>query len=327
MTARAAQSRAAAAAAEDRARIEAFLDMLSAERAASPHTLAAYGLDLIDCAGFLARRGAGLLSAGEADLAAYFEALGRAEMSPATAARRRAALRGFYRFAYAEGWRQDDPSLRLSAPKQKRALPDVLSPGDVEALIGAVSGEAPRERRARCLIELAYGGGLRVSEATGLLMAALPRRGGRALYIKGKGSKERMVPLGRRALEALGFYLAVRDAFLPKEVERRRLAERFVFPSRGRSGALTRARFNQILEDAALAAGLDPGRVTPHGLRHAYATHLLEGGADLRAVQTLLGHADIATTQIYTHVAAGRLVQTVRDKHPLARRGKLGESG
>jgi len=295
----------------DRVRISAFLEMMSAERGASPNTLDAYGRDLLDasecCNGRLTR-------ATAAQLAAWTNDLATRGLAPASQARKLSALRRFFRFLFEEGDRKDDPTARLDGPSPSRDIPDVLSREEVSRLIAACGDDV----RLACLVELLYGAGLRASELVSLTMGSLPRRkGGRwaggDIIIRGKGGKERLCPLGRPALEALSNWLEERQASDAKV-----RAEDFVFPSRGASGHLTRRRLGQLLEALALEAGLDPARVHPHALRHAYATHLLQGGADLRAVQMLLGHADIATTQIYTHVLTDELQELLETAHPLA---------
>ena len=292
--------------------VEAFLEMMAVERDASPHTLSAYGRDLADAEAGIA---GGLLLADEAGVEAWYADLGRRGLSAATQARRRSAVRQFYRFALGEGWRQDDPSRRLDAPKQGRSLPKTLSRNEVERLLAAASvGDGAAGLRLVALVELAYASGLRVSELLGLRVEAV-RRDPAFLIVRGKGGKERLAPLNASAREAVKAWLVARDAARPDKAP----DSPWLFPSASAKGHLTPRRFAQLLDQAALEAGIDPTRVSPHVLRHAFATHLLEGGADLRVVQTLLGHADIATTQIYTHVATDRLAQVVRDKHPLAR--------
>jgi integrase/recombinase XerD len=295
---------------------EAFLEMMSVERAAAKNTLTAYARDLTDATGFLEGRGHDLASAEAADIEAYFVALGVRGLSPATAARRRAAVRQFYRFVLGEGWRTDDPSRRVEAPRQGRPLPKVLSRDEVERLIAAAAArDGGQGLRLACLIEVIYASGLRVSEVTSLPLAALARDPA-YLIVKGKGGKERLAPLNPAARTAVKAWLEVRKSFVPKGDA----ANPWLFPSRGKGGRLTPRRFAQLLDEAAGDAGVDPAKVSPHVLRHAFATHLLEGGADLRVVQTLLGHADIATTQIYTHVAGERLREVVVTKHPLGRK-------
>ncbi len=297
------------------AQIEAFLEMMAVERAASRHTLAAYARDLADAEAFLKARGLDLNRASAADVEAYFADLSPRGLSAATAARRRAAVRQFYRFGLGEGWRTDDPSRRVEAPKKGRALPKVLTRGEVEALINAAEGrDGAAGARLKCMIELLYASGLRISELLALPLAALARDPSH-LIVRGKGGKERLAPLNEAARQAVKGYLAVRPAHLPAGDK----TNPWLFPSRGKGGRLSARRFAQLLDEAALDAGIDPARVSPHVLRHAFATHLLEGGADLRVVQKLLGHADIATTQIYTHVAVDRLREVVHRAHPLAR--------
>ncbi|TAJ67062.1 tyrosine recombinase [Brevundimonas sp.] len=292
--------------------VEAFLEMMAVERDASPHTLSAYGRDLADAEAGIA---GGLMAGDEAGVEAWYADLGRRGLSPATQARRRSAVRQFYRFALGEGWRADDPSRRLDAPKQGRSLPRTLGGGEIERLLTAAAArDGAAGLRLTALVELAYASGLRVSELLGLKVEAV-RRDPAFLIVRGKGGKERLAPLNASAREAVKTWLVARDAARPEKAP----DSPWLFPSASAKGHLTPRRFAQLLDLAAVDAGIDPARVSPHVLRHAFATHLLEGGADLRVVQTLLGHADIATTQIYTHVATDRLAQVVRDKHPLAR--------
>lgn len=294
--------------------VEAFLEMMAVERDASPHTLSAYGRDLADAEAWLGDAG-GLMGANEAALEAWFADLSRRGLSAATAARRRSSVRQFYRFALGEGWRSDDPSRRIDAPKQGRSLPKTLSRDEIEALLTAAgAADSAAGLRLVALVEMAYASGLRVSELLGLKVEAV-RRDPAYLIVRGKGGKERLAPLNTAAREAIKAWLAARDAARPPKAP----DSVWLFPSHGKTGHLTPRRFAQLLDQAAIAANIDPARVSPHVLRHAFATHLLEGGADLRVVQTLLGHADISTTQIYTHVATDRLSQVVHSKHPLAK--------
>jgi integrase/recombinase XerD len=296
--------------------VDAFLEMMAVERAAARNTLTAYGKDLADAQAFLAARGMDLSEAGPEDVEAYFAALGARGLSPATASRRRAALRQFYRFALGEGWRADDPSRRVEAPRKGRTLPKVLTRAEVEGLIAAAAArDGAQGVRLACMIELIYAAGLRISELTALPLAALARDPA-YLIVKGKGGKERLAPLNATARAAVKAWLEVRKASLPSGDG----ANPWLFPSHGKARRLTPRRFAQLLDQAATDAGIDPARVSPHVLRHAFATHLLEGGADLRVVQTLLGHADISTTQIYTHVAGDRLAEVVATRHPLGRK-------
>jgi integrase/recombinase XerD len=297
------------------AQVEAFLEMMAVERAASPHTLAAYARDLADAEVYLAGRGSDLNRAECALVEAYFESLSARGLAPATAARRRAAVRQFYRFALGEGWRADDPARRVEAPRRGRSLPKVLTRSEMERILAAAAEkDGAAGLRLACMIELLYASGLRISELLALPLAAL-QRDPTHLIVRGKGGKERLAPLNAAARTAVRAYLAVRPAHLPPGDK----ANPWLFPSRGKGGRLSSRRFAQLLDEAAADAGVDPARVSPHVLRHAFATHLLEGGADLRVVQKLLGHADIATTQIYTHVATDRLGEVVHRAHPLAR--------
>jgi integrase/recombinase XerD len=302
--------------------ISAFLDGQAAEQGAARNTLLAYGRDLKDAMGWLARKGSCFAAADRTTLEAYLAALEAEGLSAATRARRLSALRQLYRFAHDEGWRDDNPCLQIRGPARSRALPSVLGTGDVDRLLEAArrSGRTEGERlRNTCLIELLYATGLRVSELVSLPAASL-RGDPRMLLVRGKGGKERMVPLSAAARAAARAWLAHRDAVEEAaRLERGKPPSPHLFPSRGRAGHLTRVRFFTLIKDLAASAGIDPARVTPHTLRHAFATHLLQNGADLRAIQTLLGHADIATTEIYTHILDERLRDLVLEKHPLAR--------
>ena len=229
-------------------------------------------------------------------------------------------MRGFYRFVLGEGWRSDDPVRRVDAPKQGRPLPNVLSRAEVDAIIAAATArDGAAGLRLGCMIELLYASGLRISELLALPLAAVARDPA-FLIVKGKGGKERLAPLNAAAREAIKAYLPARPSFFAKGLK----DSPWLFPSRSAAGRLTARRFAQLLDEAARAAGVDADKVSPHALRHAFATHLLDGGADLRTVQKLLGHADIATTQIYTHVASDRLRAVVESAHPLARENKGG---
>jgi integrase/recombinase XerD len=303
--------------------LEAFLEMLAAERNAAINTRTAYKRDLTDFAAFLERRGTSLAVADSAAVRAYLAGLDGAGMAPRTAARRLSALRQFYRFLVAEGWRADDPTVAIDSPKLGRALPKVLTEGEVERLMEAAA-RLPGAEGARlvAIAELLYATGLRVSELVSLPLASVTRDQ-RVILVRGKGGKERLVPLSEPALDALEAYLDRRREFLQGPPERSAPSP-WLFPSRGRSGHLTRVRVAQLLKELAVMAGVDPRRVSPHVLRHAFASHLLGRGADLRSLQKLLGHADISTTQIYTHVAGERRQALVRDHHPLSKTRKRG---
>jgi len=296
-----------------------YLDMLAAERGAGKNTLAAYGRDLTDFADYLSGAGASIARAATDDLRGYLSSLKRRGMTPATVARRLSAIRQLYRFLYAEGHRKDDPAAVLEGPKRVRALPKTLTLGEVDRLLRVATicdPAAPlavrlRAARLTCLVEMLYATGLRVSELVTLPASAV-RKDTRVIVVRGKGNKERLVPLNDAAKRATAAYLALlaesgRDA-----------KSKWLFPSFGEAGHLTRQHLARELKALAAAAGLRSAQVSPHVLRHAFASHLLHNGADLRVVQTLLGHADISTTQIYTHVLEERLKSMVRDLHPLA---------
>lgn len=286
---------------------EAFLAMLAAERGAATNTLAAYRRDLEQ-----AEDAIGDLAAAPRDAVAGLSGEW-AMLAPASVARKASALRQFFGFAIDEGWRRDDPSGALPAPRLKRPLPKVMGHDQIAALFACAEDEAagddPKAVRLLTLIELLYGSGLRATELVSLPLSAVPRDAP-FLTVTGKGGATRLVPVGTRALAALGRWQAVRP---------QTPASRFLFPS-AKTGHLSRVRLFQLLKALAGRAGLDAAAISPHVLRHAFATHLLEGGADLRVLQTLLGHADIATTQIYTHVDSARLVALVNSRHPLASR-------
>lgn len=311
-------SRAMATAVREDHTIEAFLEMMVAERGIARNTIDAYRRDLADVSGWMAGKGTrrpGLAEATSDDLRAYLDFLERDGMAPRTAARRLSALRQFFRFLCAEGHRTDEPTAVIDAPRQGRPLPKILSEAEVEALLDATRAyDGPEGLRLVCLLEILYATGLRVSELVGLPFAAVARDP-RVLIVRGKGGKERMVPLTDAAMTAISDYKAVRGVFLATGG-----SSPFLFPSRAAEGHLTRRRFGQLLDEVAILAGVDPKRVSPHVLRHAFATHLLDHGADLRSVQQMLGHADISTTQIYTHVLAERLRALVESHHPLAGR-------
>ncbi len=306
------------------AAIEAFLEMLAAERGAADNTLAGYRRDLDDFSGFLMARGRSAVDAVTDDIEAYLADLAGRGYAPSSQARRLSALRQFFRFLYGEGMRGDDPTGVVSSPKKGRPLPKVLTVAEVDRLIEAarfnagLSGtEAERLRAMRlyALLEVLYATGLRVSELVGLPASAV-RRDEPFLIVRGKGGRERVVPLGEAARRAMGDYVALRQAF------GRYVDSPWLFPSSGAGGHFTRQAFARDLKVLAGALGIRAERISPHVLRHAFASHLLQNGADLRAVQQLLGHADISTTQIYTHVLEERLKRLVTEHHPLAH-GKI----
>jgi integrase/recombinase XerD len=303
--------------------IELFLDMLAAERGATENTLAAYRRDLDDFSGHLASKRRTVASASTDDIRGYLQALSKRSFAATSVARRLSAIRQLYRFLYAEGQRGDDPAAIIEGPKRGRALPKVLGIKEVDRLLAAARaaiaaarrpGERLRAARLNALLELVYATGLRVSELVSL-PASAAERSTRMLVVRGKGGKERLVPLNDAAKTAMAEYralLAGRDGDVPKPTP-----SKWLFPSFGDSGHLTRQHFARELKALAASAKLRAEQVSPHVLRHAFASHLLHNGADLRIVQTLLGHADISTTQIYTHVLEERLKSLVRDLHPL----------
>ncbi len=299
--------------------IALYLDMLAAERGAGKNTLAAYGRDLEDFSSYLKNARRSIANASTDDLRRYLAGLSRQGLRVTTVARRLSAVRQLYRFLYAEGQRADDPAAVLEGPKRERALPKTLTLAEVDRLLraaGKSDSAAPlpirlRAARLGCLVEMLYATGLRVSELVALPVSAA-RQDTRVIVVRGKGNKERLVPLNDAAKIAMANYLAVL-----KQSDSDAQAK-WLFPSFGESGHLTRQHLARELKTLAAAAGLRAAQVSPHVLRHAFASHLLHNGADLRVVQTLLGHADISTTQIYTHVLEERLKSLVRDLHPLA---------
>jgi integrase/recombinase XerD len=303
--------------------IDLYLDMLAAERGAAANTLEAYRRDLDDFSADLAEHGSGVAKAGSDNIRDYLGRLSGRGFSGASVARRLSAIRQLYRFLYAEGNRKDDPAAAIEGPKRGRALPKVLSVSHVDQLLatarkgmgdGAIM-QRVRAARLNCLLEVLYATGLRVSELV-TLPASAAQRDQRMLIVRGKGNKERLVPLNDAARAAMRDYLALREE-ASKERKGSAKAAKWLFPSFGASGHLTRQHFARDLKALATATGLRAKQVSPHVLRHAFASHLLQNGADLRSVQTLLGHADISTTQIYTHVLEERLKSLVRDLHPL----------
>lgn len=289
--------------------------MLSVEKGASQNTLDAYRRDLEDADDFLPY---GLADATHDDLTRYQQSLAKAGFAVSTISRRLSALRQFYRFELEEGLRSDNPTSRLDAPRLVREVPNVLSRDDVSRLLNACQGEGEKSARDLCLLELIYSGGLRASEVCSLPLSALKTRQDGYIRVSGKGNKERLCPVGRHANAAISAFLDMRDELLPKK--NRDLAQSYVFPSGGKAGHLDRRTLQNIIAERAVLAGLDATMISPHSLRHAFATHMLQGGADLRTVQLLLGHADISTTQIYTHLLTDDLADMLAAAHPLAQK-------
>ncbi|HEX5998808.1 MAG TPA: site-specific tyrosine recombinase XerD [Hyphomicrobiaceae bacterium] len=304
----------------DRELVDRFIEMLSAEKGVADNTRQAYTRDLGDLLAFLGRRRRTLTAVVPADISAYMRAIAEAGMAATSRARRLSAIRQLFKFLVVEGLIEDDPARRLTGPKRGRPLPRTLAAAEVDRLIETARRRIERARgrervralRLYALIETLYATGMRVTELVTLPRSVL-RDDSRVLFIKGKGGRERMVPVNTAAQAALQRYLSVgfEDGVAPM------LTTKWLFASRGAEGHLTRQRLGQELKALALEAGIDPGRVSPHVLRHAFASHLLDRGADLRSVQQLLGHADISTTQIYTHVLEERLKQLVFEHHPL----------
>lgn len=294
---------------------ESFLEMLSAERGAAQNTISAYRRDLDRYVGHLSRRGRTPRDAEVADIRSWLEEMSRAGLAAGTSARRLSAVRQFHRFLFGDGRRSDDPTVTLDGPRLARPLPRVLDEDEVARLLEAARRETgPAGLRMTALLELLYATGMRVSELISLPISAVARDP-EILLVRGKGGRERLVPLTAKAREALASWRTVRPAFIRGDRE-----SRWLFPSGGGSGHLTRQRFGQLLKELAVRAGISPAKVSPHVLRHAFASHLLGHGADLRAVQQMLGHADISTTQIYTHVLDDRLSRLVAENHPLSRK-------
>ncbi|KEJ88347.1 site-specific tyrosine recombinase XerD [Sulfitobacter donghicola] len=300
--------------------ISMFLEAQAAELGAATNTLLAYGRDLKDFDGWLAHKNNTFEQASRADVEAYLVHCDAQGLAKSTRARRLSAVKQLYRFAFEEGLRSDNPAIQINGPGQEKRLPKVLSIEEVDGLLAAARtlGRTEADRiRNTCLMELLYATGMRVSELVGLPVSAT-RGDPRLLLIMGKGGKERMVPLSPDARDALALWIKLRDENEAERAAKKLPASRFLFPSRGKEGHLTRHWFYMLIKDIAVAAGVSPAKVTPHTLRHAFATHLLAGGADLRAIQTMLGHADVATTEIYTHVLEERLSELVLDHHPLS---------
>lgn len=303
-----------------------FLDMLAAEQGAGVNTLDAYRGDLEDLSDFLKRKKSSFHSADTQMLRDYLDDLDTRGFKSSSVARKLSSTRHLFRFLLSERVRADDPAAILSGPKRGRALPKVLSIADVDRLLTQAKAAASlpeqsplqtlRALRLSCLLEILYATGLRVSELVALPLSAA-RRDARMIVVRGKGNKERLVPLNESSKQAMADYLAALDA-TQKEARKPSTASKWLFPSSGESGHLTRQHFARDLKELAASAGIAPRLISPHVLRHAFASHLLHNGADLRIVQTLLGHTDISTTQIYTHIVEERLKSLVRDLHPLA---------
>lgn len=292
--------------------IEGFLEMLWTERGAAANTIDSYRRDMEEFNRFISKRGADLMSCGPPEIRDYLKSLDAAGLKNSTQARRLSAIKQFFSYMLGDEFRGDDPSLNIDSPRAQRRLPKYLSEEEVSRLLTATEGEEPEKLRLASLLQLLYATGLRATELVTLPFPAL-RDQDRFLIIRGKGNKERLVPVNQSAKAALKNYLEIRHFFLPDEKH-----SNWLYPSRGDTGHLTRQRFGQLLKALALEANIDPKKVSPHVLRHAFASHLLANGADLRSLQKMLGHSDISTTQIYTHVLQKRLMEVVSTHHPLA---------
>lgn len=294
---------------------------MAAERGAAANTLAAYQRDLDDFLAYLSKKKISLEKASRETIERFLASLSHAGLSAQTVARKLSAIRQLFQFLYGEKLRKDNPAATLETPKLGKRLPKTLTIGDVTALLDAAHADgSPKGLRLQAMLELMYGAGLRVSEMVSLSLSALQVKdsGKHALadflLVRGKGNKERLTPMGGKAREALSRYLEVRKVFLSGD-----RPSPYLFPYHRAEGYITRQQFGVMLKELALKAGIDPEKLSPHTLRHSFASHLLEGGADLRVIQELLGHSDISTTQIYTHVASERLKQLVQEKHPLSK--------
>ena len=298
--------------------VQAFLEAQAAELDAATNTQLAYANDLKDFAGWLSPKSKHFARASQDDVEGYLIECDNQGLSRSTRARRLSAIRQLFRFAFEEGWRTDNPAIQIKGPGKSKSLPKTLSIEEVDALIIAATAHKKEGKRNACLMQLLYATGMRVTELVTLPVAAA--RGNPAmLLVRGKGGKERMVPLSPPAKVAMADWLIAWDATNDAGKALGKTTSKFLFPSRSKAGHLTRHRFFGMIKEFAVTGGVSPDKVTPHTLRHAFATHLLAGGADLRAIQTMLGHADVATTEIYTHVVDERLVALVMEHHPLAK--------
>jgi integrase/recombinase XerD len=297
--------------------ISAFLEAQAAELGAANNTLLAYGRDLKDFAEWLTRKDTDFDTATQEHVEQYLIHCDDQGLAKSTRARRLSSIKQLYRFAFEEGWRETNPAIQVTGPGLDKRLPKSLSVEEVDQLLDAARTTGRDTVRNTCLMELLYATGMRVTELVGLPVTSA-RGDPRVLLILGKGGKERIVPLSQPARDALAQWLPMRDAAQDAAKAKGAQVSRFLFPSRGVDGHLTRHRFYLLIKELAVSGGVSPAKVTPHTLRHAFATHLLAGGADLRSIQAMLGHADVATTEIYTHVLDARLSELVLEHHPLA---------
>lgn len=301
--------------------VQVFLEAQAAELDAATNTQLAYARDLQNYADWLTDKSQHFATATRDHIESYLIDCEAEGLAKSTRARRLSAIKQLYRFAFEEGWRADNPAIQIKGPGRAQRLPKTLEIAEVDRLLEAARNTPKEALRNTCLMELLYATGMRVTELVSLPVSAA-RGDPRMLLVRGKGGKERLVPLSPPAREALALYLAARDGAEEAARKEGKPPSKFLFPSRGKSGHLTRHRFFGLIKEFAVAGGVSPSKVTPHTLRHAFATHLLAGGADLRSIQTMLGHADVATTEIYTHVLDERLKELVLEHHPLAKSAK-----
>ncbi len=301
--------------------IQVFLEAQAAELDAATNTQLAYARDLQNFAEWLSDKSLHFATASRDHVEGYLIDCEAEGLANSTRARRLSAIKQLYRFAFEEGWRAENPAVQIKGPGREKRLPKTLDITEVDRLLDAARSSPKEALRNSCLMELLYATGMRVTELVSLPVSAA-RGDPRMLLVRGKGGKERLVPLSPPAREALTVYLEARDQIEAVAVKAGKPASKFLFPSHGKHGHLTRHRFFGLIKEFAVAGGVSPTKVTPHTLRHAFATHLLAGGADLRSIQTMLGHADVATTEIYTHVLDERLKELVLEHHPLAKAGK-----
>ena len=299
--------------------VQVFLEAQAAELDAATNTQLAYARDLQNFAAWLADRNLHFAGVTRDDIESYLIDCELEGLAKSTRARRLSAMKQLFRFAFEEGWRDDNPAIQIKGPGRAQRLPKILDITEVDRLLAAAHGSARDSLRNGCLMELLYATGMRVTELVSL-PASAARGDPRMLLVRGKGGKERLVPLSPPARKALATYLAARDEIEDAARKEGKSPSPFLFPSHGKAGHLTRHRFFGLIKELAVAGGVSPAKVTPHTLRHAFATHLLAGGADLRSIQTMLGHADVATTEIYTHVLDERLKDLVLEHHPLAKK-------
>ena len=298
--------------------VQVFLEAQAAELDAATNTQLAYARDLQNFANWLTDASAHFASATRDHIESYLIDCEAEGLAKSTRARRLSAIKQLYRFAFEEGWRDDNPAIQIKGPGKAQRLPKTLEIAEVDRLLDAARNSRRDALRNTCLMELLYATGMRVTELVSLPVSAA-RGDPRMLLVRGKGGKERLVPLSPPARDALAAYLAAWDAAEDAAQQNGKAASKFLFPSRGAAGHMTRQRFFLLIKEFAVNGGVSPSKVTPHTLRHAFATHLLAGGADLRSIQTMLGHADVATTEIYTHVLDARLKELVLEHHPLAK--------